>query len=374
MRLVLVTNLLPKYKIEFLNHLAQMNANLEITVFADVGSDSLLNQYADNAKCHFRVIPNRLHNFGGVIFRSPIRRQLNRLNADKIVILGNPRELSLIGLMLYLRLKHREVYVHGMFHRVGRERVISRLYYRLAGRMARKCLTYGKRGASNLMQAGVAPQKVVSVGTAIDESRMIANASAVSRQNLLDFKAQHGLSEKKIVLQVVRLSRIKKPWLILDLAVLTSRRRDDVAFVLIGGGELSSEIERQIKERGLEDVVRYLGPIYDERMLSYWFLSADVFTVPTCVGLSGHHAFAYGLPVVTDDNLLEQASEFEILCHGVNARIYESSNLESYYQELTTILDNEDHARMLSENARRTVQDIYSLDALCTAYMKALTE
>jgi len=370
-KVVVVTNVLAHYQIDFFNKLVEIDNNIDLTVFADIYSDSALNNYKENI-CKFNVINSPMKKTKGLIFRSSLNKKINSINPVSLIFYGNPREFSLSILMAYYWLIGRKFYVHGMFHRIGGQTLFSKIYYRFIGLVADKCFTYSRKGAEVLLGLGVDYHKVKIVGTAIDEKKSMHYTNKITNEKLINFKKNNGILNKKIVLQVVRLSKIKKPDMILIVAEEIKKSRSDIVFVLIGGGEMYDEMMSKVKQLGLENIVLMLGPIYDEEVLSYWFKSAKVFVMPTCIGLSAHHAFSYSLPIVTDDDLLEQASEFDMLSNGLNSLIYEAGNVDSFKAKILAIIDDDILQVFLSRNALHTVTEVNSLDSKCRKYLSLL--
>lgn len=370
-KLVVVTNLLPHYQIDFFNKLIELDNELDLTVFADTECNSSLNNYKEEI-CNFTVINSSMKNIKGVIFRKSLRKKIDCIDPDTIVFYGNPREFSLSALMIYYWLAGRKFNVHGMFHRIGGQNLLSKSYYRFIGLTASKCFTYSTKGAEVLLNLGIENKKIKKIGTAIDEKKSIYHKNQISEEKLNKFKKENGLLNKKVILQVVRLSQIKKPDLLLKVAIRLQQSHPDIIFVIIGGGELYDSMKEEIRKSGLVDTVLLLGPIYDDELLSYWFSSATVFVMPTCIGLSAHHAFSYSLPVITDNNLLEQASEFDILSHGLNSLLYETGNIESFEEKILAVLNDNVLQKFLSKNALHTVKYVYSLENKCQNYLNAL--
>jgi glycosyltransferase involved in cell wall biosynthesis len=370
-KLVVITNLLPHYQINFFNKLIEINHKLDLTVFADIECNSSLNNYKEEL-CNFNVINSPMKNRKGIVFRKSIKKKIDDINPDYIVFYGSPREFSLSTLMIYYWLTSRKFNVHGMFHRIGGQTLFSKTYYRFIGLAANKCFTYSRKGAEVLLDLGVKSRKIKIIGTAIDEKKSIYHKSQINEEMLNDFKKENGLLNKKLILQVVRLSRIKKPDMLLKVAIRLQKSHPDIMFVIIGGGELYEEMQDEIQKLGLSDAVLLLGPIYNEEILSYWFSAASVFVMPTCIGLSAHHAFSYSLPVITDDDLLNQASEFEILADGLNCLLYEAGNIKSFEEKILAIIDDPCLQSFLSKNALHTVKYVHSLDDKCQNYLNAL--
>lgn len=361
MKLVLVQPLLPSYDISFFNRVAELHPEIELILLADIETKNPLNQYRAEV-CKFKVRHLATVDWKGLTFRPGLLKLLAQDGADATVVFSaNPRDVSQLWAMLVQRLKGRRFFAWGMFHRIGGLRLVSKFYYRMVGRLVTRCLTYTRVGASTLLNLGVPKEKIGIVGTAIDERPPLAQRETKSPEQLEAFRRQQGLVGKHVILQVVRLSRIKRAELLVQAAELMLRQRQNLLFVLIGDGEMRQELESQVKARGMEYAFRFLGAIYDETILAFWYLSADAFVVPTCIGLSAHHAMCYGVPIVTDDSLDGQTSEFDILSDGLNAVTYAEGDVASLAQAIERVVSDPELRAVLSRNATISVRNIHSI-------------
>lgn len=102
-------------------------------------------------------------------------------------------------------------------------------------------------------------------------------------------------------------------------------------------------------------------------------MSAAVFVVPTCIGLSAHHAMSYGVPVVTDDSLDSQASEFEIIADGLNSLTYHEGDVASLAEAIGKVTANSAFRSFLSANAIRTIQSKQNLARKAAIFFKLNT-
>jgi glycosyltransferase involved in cell wall biosynthesis len=361
MRLCIVQPVLPLYSISFFNRIVDLYPEIDLIVLADLETPSALNQYRKD-DCRFRAFHLPSDERRGVARRPGLLRMLREQEAEVLIFSGYARDLSQFWAMLVYRLRGGRFAAWGMFHRIGGPRRVSKLYYRLVGLLADKCLTYTRVGATQLVSLGVPKHKVAVIGTAIDERVPFAEARTRTAEQLAEFRRMNGLEGRRVILQVVRLSRIKRPELLVEAAAGLKRQRDDLLFVLIGDGEMRQELEALVAQRGLEGSVRFLGAIYDEAILSHWYLSAEVFVVPTCIGLGAHHAMSYGLPVVTDDSLDSQASEFEILAEGLNALTYREGDAQDLARVLARLFSDPALRQTLSANARKTIENTHNLE------------
>lgn len=370
-KITVIQPLLPYYSICFFNEISK-NKQSSLTILADIKTKNPLNQYEKNQDYNFNVIHLENKSIKGIYFRPSILKMLRSLESELVVFNANPRDLSQILVMILFFITRRKFYCWGMFHRIGGPNLFSNIYYRLVGFLADKCLCYTRVGANKLIQLGVNKNKIKIIGTAIDESKAVSYRKSITTSDIEKFKIENNLLDKKIVLQVVRLSKIKKPELLIDAARIILEKQNDIEFIIIGDGELRKDLEERARKFKISESIRFLGSIYDEAILSKWYMSADAFVIPTCIGLSAHHAMSYGLPIITDDSLNNQASEFDILYNGLNSITYQEGNINSLAETIVTLVNNQKLKNFISNNAIHTVETIHSLENKTKNFLSVL--
>jgi glycosyltransferase involved in cell wall biosynthesis len=246
-RVLFIQPLLPAYSIDFFNEIISQAPELELTVAADLMSESPLNQL-DQREVRFNTVNLEFASFGPFQWIKNLKAVAGSEKYDIVVFNGNPRDVSQLLVMCLMRIQKRTFYVWGMFHKIGRQKWHTRLYYQLVSKLAKKLLTYSRTGARNLASLGVPEQKISVIGTAIDQRRIREYALQVSENDKERFLEEQGLVGKKIVLQVVRLSTIKKPEFLIEAAKEILKERDDIVFILIGDGEMRAELELKSKD------------------------------------------------------------------------------------------------------------------------------
>lgn len=372
LRISIVQPYLPHYSAAFFEKLAQAHSIESVQVIADLKSSGHLNAVNQGDALELTHVPYT--SVSGFVFRPGRFRALRAYHPDVCVLSGDPRDLGGLFLAVFLRVLGCKVVFWGMFHRIGGPRLVSQITYRLMAQVSNACITYARIGALNLLSLGARADKVFVGGTAIDESKPFEAAAEVCPDDIEAFKSEQGLVSRAVILQIVRLSRIKKPLLVLELArILRERGRGDFVIVVIGGGEMVEAFRGRAEELDLLNVVHILPPEYDEARLARWFLSADVFTIPTCIGLSAHHAFSYGVPIVTDNSMTDQASEFEVITDGLNGLTYRTGDIQGYADAVETILDDPALRGRMSRNALETIRNRYNLASKVVAFEKVFS-
>jgi glycosyltransferase involved in cell wall biosynthesis len=373
MKVCIVQSVLPLYAISFFNRIVEINQDIQLVLLADLKSKDSLNQYRPEL-CKFEVKQLDSISIGGIYLRPKILRVLHEINSDVTVFSASPREWSQLFAIFCAKMTRKKTAAWGMFHRIGGVRIFTSIYFRLLGKMTGRCLTYTRIGASQIVSKGVSKASVCVVGTAIDERQPFKYSAMMSADELRQFRHEQGIEGKKIILQVVRLTHLKRPELLLYAMKRIVTERDDVLAILIGDGNQRSELEELAVSLGIKNSVRFLGSIYDEKLLCPWYLSSEVFVVPTFLGLSGHHAMSYGLPVVTDDSLDHQGSEFEIVAEGLNGFTYREGDAEDLSRVMLRILSNASLQAFLSLNAKKTIENTHNIDRKTNRFVNSLRE
>ncbi len=124
-------------------------------------------------------------------------------------------------------------------------------------------------------------------------------------------RLKYGWEQKKVILNVGRLSIPKNHFFMLDVFYELHTREKKSVLVCIGEGELHQKIVDRIHILGLEDSVCLLGEIHD---VAQFYNAADVFLFPSLwegLPIALLEAQANGLPIVASDAISALAKATE---------------------------------------------------------------
>ena len=93
----------------------------------------------------------------------------------------------------------------------------------------------------------------------------------------------------------------------------------------MAGGDTSSLLS-EVKKQGLDDRVRFTGPLYGEALRKH-LVRADLMVYPGGIGLSLVQAFSYGIPVITTDLINLHGPEIELLEQDSNGNFYKHDSV-----------------------------------------------
>jgi glycosyltransferase involved in cell wall biosynthesis len=369
-KILIVFPYLPKYDVEFFDNLTS-KSNYDIYVAADVKSKNqlTLDSYVNK---NYTVLHTDMICIGPFVYTKGLNKIIKKIKPDLIIYNANPRDVGQFLSILKSKISGRQIAAWSMFHRIGGPIVWSSLYYKFLGHIMNRNMTYSNTGKTHQIVRGVSTSKIDVIGTAINEQSVFKTIKAEGSSSNSELVEKYDLNGKIILLQIVRLTEIKKPFLLIDMIKCLVKKNDQVRLILIGGGLLETQIIKYVHDCNLGDYIKILGPIYDEKILGQWFNIADVFVIPTCIGLSAHHACCYGLPIVTDNSIINQASEFDILTDRYNCLLYEENDLDSFAEKALELVTNKALYQSISENAIKTVRDKFTLDNKVNNFIKSV--
>lgn len=322
-KILIVQPAIPHYNVNFFNSFSD---EYSLTVAADTKSDKNLNNGL-SLKCKFNIFNLKSKSLVfGFTWNKGLFKYLRRNKFDIIVLNSNPRDLSQLLLAIF---NFRKIYSWGMFHRIGKNKLVSQLAFFIYSFCSKKVLVYSRTGALNLRSLFISTSKINIVGNGLSLKPKLSDLPETSS----------GIK----LLQVVRLSNYKKPSFCIDAVDMLLKKNPNaqITFDIVGDGPEYQSLCHKIKKLKLCNYITMHGSIYEEADLERFFTNAHISIVPTCIGLSAHHSFSYGCPVITDNSLSNQASEFDILFNKYNSLIYDENSVESLCDCIETLMINE---------------------------------
>lgn len=288
----------------------------------------------------------------------------NMSKGDVLIINGNIKFLS--NYPLILEAKRRGVAViwwgHGWSSTTSALSFFIRKY--IMKLVADVLLLYTEKEKELFISNGFDENKIFYMNNTIDTGEINFIKKSISDVKLEDFKRKNKLLNKKVLLFVGRLR--EEPPTNLEVAIkaleyLSQDKKDKYVLIIIGGGKGKDKLLQIVEQLKLEDKVKFIGAVYEEKELAPWFMSADCFVYPGTIGLSLLHAFAYGLPVVTHDVIKEHGPEISALKDEVNGATFARNNEVELSKKIQNILNNKEY---YSKNARETIENDYSYSAM----------
>lgn len=178
--------------------------------------------------------------------------------------------------------------------------------------------------------------------------------------------AEKVINENKILLIcVARLIAIKRIDLLLTAAQRLKMAGYSFEMVIVGGGELESELRSFVHNNELSDVVRFMGERKDIPLL---LRNSNVFVLPSDdegLPCSIIEAMASGLTVVASD----VGGVRELVADNENGFLFPAGNGDRLYSTLERIIGDDQLQKKLGRRSRELFEQYFSTDVMARSYL-----
>lgn len=222
--------------------------------------------------------------------------------------------------------------------------------------------------ANLLNKEGVPDEKISIMSNGTDPDYFAPQSTAKLRRQL-------GLEDKKIVFSVCRLVPRKGMDLVLQAIQQITQQRQDVVYLLGGSGEDRQRLEQLAGTLQVEQYVRFMGRIPDERLPDYYSL-ADVFVMPVRseppdvegFGIVFLEANACETPVIGS----RSGGVPDAVAEGETGLLIDEGDVDQLQQAITTLLDNPELADEMGKNGRKRVLQQFNWDRVAKKILEEM--
>lgn len=337
-RIAIVQPLLPHYRVPVFDLLAR-STGIELTVLCDTQpTGSLKGVPATDA---FRCEHAPLRQLGPAISQPAMLAAAISPRFDAAVFTWNTRIVELVPALLACKAarKGSVLWGHGYSKQDSPAR---RKLRRSVLSFADSAVLYGRAERERLIDAGWDAGRIFVAPNAIEQESVRRATAAWTREprRLRSWQEEHGIADGRLIVFISRIEADKRVDLLLETFARLTKRQPDLRLAIIGGGSCLEEARRKSATLGIDSTTTFTGPIYDEESMAPWCLSAACLAYPEAIGLSIYHAFGYGLPVVTSDDIPSHNPEIESLRPGVNGLLYAHRDVDAFAAAIERLLSD----------------------------------
>jgi glycosyltransferase involved in cell wall biosynthesis len=193
------------------------------------------------------------------------------------------------------------------------------------------------------------------------------DSNAFKPENKTLSKRKLGYEEMDfLILYVGKLHPYKDPLTLIKAISLTIEKNANLHLLMIGGGELYTEVEKKISEPNLSNHVKLLSRV-DNEMLKTLYDAADVFVLPSvneAFGMVLLEAMASGLPVIASDS----GACPELI--GNAGMLFNQGDCADLAEKVANLMCDRALLEKLSRAGRKRVKDMFSWKEAVNRYLK----
>ncbi len=216
--------------------------------------------------------------------------------------------------------------------------------YRIAlARRVEACACYSRQ-SRDYMQPYVDPEKLFVAQNTMDMDTLFALRRKLEEEGKASVRSRLGIPlEHPVFVFVGSLIRSKGTDTLLEVFG-RYRDRTPSTLLVIGGGPDRAFMEDYVAAHQIPDV-RFLGSMPALEASAPYLYASDLMLLPGYVGLVVNHAFALGLPLITQhapSGIPFHSPEVESIVDGKNGVFVERGNPDAMVQAIDRVLDQRD--------------------------------
>jgi len=359
-KVAIVYNYIAHYRIPIFNILSSCEIN-SYTIIAGTETDISLKtadpilSEIDIRKGGIRWI--RIKNiwiFKVFLWQKGLLKHCRSNNFDSIIFLGNMYYLSTWIAAWIAKRRGKKVifWTHGFIRQENNLKGFIRIsFYKLADEI----LTYGQRAKDILISKGIEEDKIRLIYNSLDffnQKKIIDKVTPVYPEKLFKYELYPTFGF------IGRITKQKRIDILIDVLELLHSNDIKANLLIIGDGELKSELQQRVNSKKLSEYVCFFGACYDETIIYQLLKSLKVIVSPGEVGLTAIHGMTYGIPIITHNRFDKQMPEFECIRPGLTGDFFDYNNpVISLSQLLSKWLQIKDQNRI--ENECKKIIDQY---------------
>jgi len=175
-------------------------------------------------------------------------------------------------------------------------------------------------------------------------------------------------SNRHRLIHVGRLVAWKRVDLLLRAFARIIQQFEDAELLVIGAGPEESKLIALSRELSIDHAVRFLGGIYEPRLLGQYYLSSSIYVLAGMGGLSINEAMCYGLPVVC--SVCDGTEKF-LVREGINGMFFQEGSEADLVRTIAHLFQNPGLRATMGANSTRIIQHEVNIHTVIEGYSRS---
>ncbi len=228
---------------------------------------------------------------------------------------------------------------------------------------------YNDLSAAIVRDLGFPPQRITSVGNAIDTTALIQRNESLTQAEIEITRNTLGIRSENVAVYTGGLYPNKRIDFLIAAAQRVRATIPDFELIIIGDGPERPKVHAAASTHPW---IHEVGPLNDQAKVPYWAL-AKLLMMPGLVGLVVVDSFALGVPLVTTDYPYH-SPEIDYLKHGVNGlRIACGDSSDTYADAISDLLGNPSELAHLRQQALASAHD-HTIEKMAASFADGVME
>ena len=173
------------------------------------------------------------------------------------------------------------------------------------------------------------------------------------------------------LLHIGRLVKWKRVDLLIEAFGKMRPDYPDAELVIVGDGPELENLKRQAATLGLDGSVRFIGAVYEPKVLGAYMNESAVYVLAGMGGLSINDAMTYGMPVICS---VCDSTERDLVTDGKNGFFFKDGDAISLAEKIGLLFSSPALCKRMGQESERIIREKINLDTVSERYLKAFRE
>ena len=171
------------------------------------------------------------------------------------------------------------------------------------------------------------------------------------------------------VLHVGRLVEWKQVDMLIKAFARVRKSFPESELLIIGTGPEEANLKKIVSDLSLGASVRFLGGVYDQRLLGHYSIESSLYVLAGMGGLSINDAMCFGLPVLCS---VADGTEKFLVREGVNGRYFRDGDEDDLFLKISELFDNPTLLKEMGRHSEQIIRHEVNIHTVIKSYVDAL--
>jgi phosphatidylinositol alpha-1,6-mannosyltransferase len=173
-------------------------------------------------------------------------------------------------------------------------------------------------------------------------------------------------------MHVGRLAANKRLDLLLRVLPRLRQQWPRIQLALVGEGPELQPLRNLAQELAIADIVHFLGPITDHKLLAPWVLASDLMIAPAQIGLFAPMSLVYGRTLVISDVPEHRGPEVQAFVPGQTGLTYKYEDEDDLCHVITDLLRDPEKRKKFAKAGSDRVRELMGTRGMLHAFLAAI--
>ena len=123
-----------------------------------------------------------------------------------------------------------------------------------------------------------------------------------------------------------------------------------------------------INELDLSDKIKFIGGVYDEKILGEYFSASAIYVLAGMGGLSINEAMCFAKPIICS---VCDGTEKHLVFDDYNGKYFMENDVNDLANKIEYLLSNPQKIKKMGENSEKIIREKININTVVNGYIKA---